>query len=223
MMDATWLRGALVEMQEYEVSQFPTPSEEDLKLPILFRIRMNNLMDKHDHPVLHEVKKVTAIIILFLGIMGSLVLGINEKARANVWNWIMERVGNNEFQYHSLSNIESDVSEFTLDGNIPEGYRFIKRYGSDDKITEIYSDNEGNLLTFMVLSASYDGNIYIVSDENTMKDPVYIESMSAELYLSQNQGEASTITWQNSKGIRFIIQGVLDEKQLIELAKIFYN
>ena len=91
MMDEMIMKNALLEMQEYLVSQFPEPTEEDEKIPFRLRHRIKKLIEKHDHPIWYSFKKIVAVAVLALVLFVSAFLGFNENARADVWEWIKER------------------------------------------------------------------------------------------------------------------------------------
>jgi len=92
MMDEMVLRNALLEMQEYLVSQLPEPDTEDEKLPLGFRRRVKRLIEKHDQPIWYYLKNSVAAMILVFALLGGALLGINERVRADVWEWIRERL-----------------------------------------------------------------------------------------------------------------------------------
>jgi hypothetical protein len=213
------LRNALLEMQEYQVSLYPTPTEKDSEIPLGFRIKMNRLIERHDHPVWYQIKEVAVIVILLMGISAGLILGFNEKVRAEVFGWIMERFSDNEFQYQNHAHGgDISISDYSLVGNTPSGYKLLKQHGDENKRTEIFVNESGERLSFVVISPKYDGTVHVFSDEDRVGDPVYIDDLRADVYISTESGEANIITWQHENGIRFIIQGFLDKEQLIDLA-----
>lgn len=219
MIDEKTLRNALLEMQEYQVSLYPAPTEEDSRLPLGFRIKMNRLIERHDHPAWFQIKEVAVIVILLMGISAGLMLGFNEKVRAEVSGWIMERFSDNEFRYQNHEHGEDIIfSDYSLDEITPPGYKMQKQYGDENKRTEIYVNDIGEMLSFIVISPKYEGTVHIFSDEDSVSDPIYIDNLKADVYISTESGEANVITWQNKTGIRFIIQGFLNKEQLIDLA-----
>ena len=219
MMNEETLKEALLEAQEYLTSQFPTPTEEDHKFSLRFRLKMKRLIEKDKSPVRYYIRRTAAIVFLVLGISGFLVLGLNEEVRAEVWGWILERIGDNAFRYQNHMSEEIDVSQYTLEGNVPNEYQLFDRYENAEMLTEIYVDDAGHMLTFSVMSPGYDTSIYVFSDEDKVEEPVSIGELAADLYLSKDPGEASMITWQAGNGVRFMIQGVFSEEQLIRLAE----
>ena len=209
----------LYEAQDYLISQYPEVTEEDNKLPLRFRWKMNKIIEKHDHRIIYYVKKVIAIALLFIGIFGGAVFAFDENARANVLDWFRERFSENVFHYHNHSDNKADIDLYSLMDYIPDGYRFVRKMKQEGKFTEIYSDDTGHFIAFSVISPEYDGEIYIYSDKNPIMDPVYVEQLCADLYLSETDQESNVITWKDGESIRFIIMGCLDSEQLIELAE----
>lgn len=224
MIDEERLRNALLEMQEYQVSLYPAPTKEDSRLPLGFRIKMDRLIERHDHPVWYKIKEVAVMVILLIGVSAGLVLGFNEKVRAEVWGWIMDRFSDNEFQYQNHERGEEiDFSDYTLDGITPPGYNMQKHRVDENKKIEIYVNDIGERLSLTVISPKYEGTVHIFSDEDSVSDPIYIDDLQADVYISTESGEANVITWQNKTGIRFIIQGFLNKEQLIDLANKMEN
>ena len=88
----------------------------------------------------------------------------------------------------------------------------------ENKKIEIYVNDIGERLSLTVISPKYEGTVHIFSDEDSVSDPIYIDDLQADVYISTESGEANVITWQNKTGIRFIIQGFLNKEQLVNLA-----
>ena len=87
----------------------------------------------------------------------------------------------------------------------------------DDGTNEIYVNEAGDILSFTVMSSSYEGELFVVSDAD--KRTVYVGRYLADIYISNDAGEGNEIVWKGENDTLFIIQGFLTEKELIELAE----
>lgn len=199
--------------------QYPEPTEEDYKLPLRFRYKMKKLFEKHDHPVWYYTKKTAAIVILLFGMFAGIFLDTNANARARILGWVWERIADNRFHYQNLPGDAMDISDYTLEGKVPDGYQLIKKSGDEFSEIEYYKHETKGFINLWIFSPAYDGDLYIGSDEDKVDDPVFVDKIKADLYISNEPGENNVITWQNKDGVRFLILAPLDGDLLIELAE----
>ena len=218
MIDEEKFLRDLNEAQEYLVGQYPDTIADE-KLPLKFQRKMNKIIERHDHKVLYFVKKVVAIAFLLLGISGGIVMGFNEKVRADVLGWIRERFSSNVFSYYNQSKRKVDISRFSVKEYVPEDYEFKGKSEREGRFSETYSNDEGYMIVFSVISPDYDGDIYVYSDEKSDENLIHIEQFSADLYISDDEQDANTIVWKNDQGVCFIISAHLNSQQLVELAE----
>lgn len=146
------------------------------------------------------------------------MLSFSEEARANVIRWFMERFTENEYRYQNEMGLKVDVSVFTLEGKVIEGYQLINRIEGEDTVDEVYVGENGEMLFFTAMSSEHEGDMYVVSDKNEEPLTVYVRGRKMDLYLSGNQEESNVIVWQGSDGVLFSIQGIIEKEQLIEMA-----
>lgn len=212
------IREVLTGTRNYMLSSLPK-TEWKHEFSAKFCRKMNKLIQWDKHPTWYLLRKVAAIIFLVASISGGLVLGFNGEVRAEVIRWITERFTHNEWRYRNSSIQSSGIVEYTLEGNVPDGYRLIERIDEADKRSEVYVSEDGVLLYFTVMYSGYDGEFYVVSDEINPKDSAYIGDIKADLYLSEDPGEPNVIVWEGEKGVLFNVQGVLEKEQLIEFPK----
>ena len=217
MIEETEIKEAFLEMQEYLVSLYPVPTKEDEKRSLRFRIKMHGLIEKHEHPIRHNIKKVLTVIMAFFVLSTGIILGFNEKARAEIFSWFREQVTGNEYHYKNRVGEQTDISQFTLEGIVPEGYQLIDKKDGNNKLVEIYKTEDGKLLLFTVLGVSEESDLYVITDNDIQSESVYVEGVRADLYISDHPDESSTITWQSDNGLLFSIQGILDKEKLLEM------
>lgn len=217
------LRSALIEVRDHMLIQFPV-AEGNCEFSPKFHRKMKQLIEMEKHPILFYARRVVAVILVTLGISGGLVLGFSEGARAEVIRWFAERLFHSVYRYQNNTGGNEDISEYTLEGIIPEEYQLVDRDVDEDLINEAYVNEKGELLIFTAMSSTREYEYYLVFDENMESKPVYIKGIMADLYLSDKPDESNAIVWQNANGILLSIKGFLDENQLIEMAeKIEYS
>ncbi len=217
MTDAQ-LKSALIEVRDYMLDQLPT-EEWNYEFSPKFQRKMKQIIELEKHPIWYYVRRVAAALLITLGISGGLVLSFSEEARANVIRWIMERFAENEYRYQNEMGVKVDVSVFTLEGKVIEGYQLINRIEGEDTVDEVYVGENGEMLFFTAMSSEHEGDMYVVSDKNEEPLTVYVRGRKMDLYLSGNQEESNVIVWQGSDGVLFSIQGIIEKEQLIEMAE----
>ena len=155
------------------------------------------------------------LIVVFAGI----IFGASENARAGILGWIRERIADNRFHYQNNPTDAIDISLYTLEGKVPEGYLLVRKEGDEFFRIEYYKHETKGFIHLSIFSPAYDGDLYIGSDEDKVDDPVFVDKIKADLYISKEPGENNVITWQNKNGVRFLILAPVDGDLLIELAE----
>ena len=212
------IREVLTATQDYMLSRLPK-AEWNYQFSPRFRRNMKKLIKRDKHRFLYSALRMTAIIAISLFICGGMVLGFNKEARANVRGWFFELFLSNEYRYQKEGSVTIDITKYSLEDYAPEGFTLIDRKETADKVNEVYVNENGALLFFTVLSSGDGVDFYVISDENKPNDLAYIGKTKADLFISANQEEPNAIVWQGKGGVLLCIQGVLDKKQLIDLAK----
>ena len=122
-----------------------------------------------------------------------------------------------DYRYINQLGGQVDITLYSLQGKVPQDYQIFESITDKDEINEIYVNEAGDILSFTVMSPSYEGELYIVSDAE--KHQVYVGRFQADVYISNDVSEGSEIVWKGEKDILFIIQGFLTEEELVELAE----
>ena len=94
------LKSALIEVRDHMLTQFPV-AEKDCGFSPKFHRKMRQLIEMEKHPLLYQMCRIVAAILIALGISGGLVLGFSEEARAEIVRWFVERFTNNEYRYQN--------------------------------------------------------------------------------------------------------------------------
>ena len=178
------------------------------------------LIARDRHPMIYWIRKIAAILLLILGLSGGVILGFSEEVRAEVFRWIIEKIADNTYKYQNKADEDVDISGYSLANSIPEGYQCIDRIEEEYSTDEVYVNQQGELLIFRAIRPGAESEIYVVSDKDHKPyETTNIHGNTAQLYISENSGESNVIVWQGRGGVLFFIQGILEKKQLIELAE----
>ena len=212
------IRDVLLGTQKYMLKQLPK-EEWDYEFSPQFQKRMQKLFKKCKHPIQYRLLKIGAVF-LGLVLLGGLILGFNEDARAQVMTWIREHITNNEYRYINKNVYNEEDKDYSLEGVIPGEYSLRMSNHENDRIMEIYEDENGNLLYLMVMKSGYTNEFHVLSDEDKPNDSAYIGNYYAELYITDRSDEPSVIVWQDKDGSLISIQGVVEKELLIQLAEL---
>lgn len=217
MIEEATLKKALLSVVEHQVRQFPEPSEEDRRIARRLRPRIRRMIEKKESPITYYVKRIAVGLVLLLGITGVMLFRFNESVRAGVIRWFQDLVVGDAYRYVNQAGEETDVTLFSLQGRVPSGYQLLECITDEDGTHEIYVNEAGDILSFMVMKPSYEGELFVVSDAD--KRSVYVGRYLADIYISNDASEGNEIVWKGEKDALFIIQGFLTEKELIALAE----
>ena len=220
MIEEAVLREALMGVMKYRVMNYPEPTKEDYKIAKHLRPRIKRMIEKRVSPFLYYAKRIIASIIFILCIIGVL-LGFPQSVRAGLMRWFQEHFEGNSYRYQNQLEQgmeEEDITVYSLQGKVPEGYQFFERFEDEDMISEIFINENSNILCFMVMSPTYEGDILVVSDRE--KRTAFVGEFQADVYLSDDANESNEIAWVGNNYVLFVIQGFLSEEKLIELAEM---
>lgn len=219
-MTDSQIKEILTAAQDYMLNRLPeTECRHDFSPK--FRRTVKKLIEREKHPIRYILPRIAAAGLLLISLSGGLLIGFNEEVRADVMRWIAERFEKNEYRYQNGIGQETAITRYTLADDIPVGYHCMERLEEEEKISEVYMNEDGEMLYFTVLSPRFEGDFYVMSDERESKDMEYIEEIKADLYISADPGESNVIVWRDKNGVLFSIQGILGREQMITLAEKF--
>ena len=222
-MDELLLRRALEEADNYILQQIPTKATYEHDFSNRFHRKIRRLIRRETNPFLYRVGKAVATILLLLTIAAGILLGTNEKVRADFVHWIMRIYSEGLFGYYSVSDQEIDVSQYTMECVVPTEYELMDRISDEGTLTEIYVNSSGEILSFSVVAPDGTSDFYIACDEDGADAPIIISELNAELYISKEEGESNAIVWTDENGVLFSISGYFDEQELISFAQMIKN
>lgn len=184
-----------------------------------FERKMKRLIRSVNHGVSYRlVQRVACFaLVIFLGII-SLVAAI-PTARAAVIEWIRNQYEAyvEYFLPHGLQN-NADSNQYTI-SPLPDGYYETNRFDVEGSCTVLYSNTTDSRIHFIYSKDPDAVSFLVMSDESTLIN-IDLEECTADLYIPQNNNEATSIVWyDNLKETIFYISGVFETDEIIELAK----
>lgn len=213
------IREVLLSTQDYMLSCLPK-TEWKHEFSKKYYKNKKKLISRERHPIQYWVRRVAVFILLTLCLSGGLILSFNKEIRAEVFKWIVERFDHNAYKYQNTLGENIDISGYSMEKVIPKEYTRIDRIEGEHSVDEIYINEKGELLFFVVKSSAEEQEFYVVSDKDMKPyEIVYVNGDSAELYLSDNQDESNMIVWRNKKDVLFSIKGIVEREELIKLAE----
>ncbi|MCR4599129.1 MAG: DUF4367 domain-containing protein [Acetatifactor sp.] len=216
-MEEVALKKALLSVMEHQVRRFPEPSEQDRRTARRLRPRIRRMIEKAESPVSYYVKRIVAVLALLLGITGVTLFGFNESVHAGVMRWFQDHFGTNVYRYQNQSGESIDVTKYSLQGLVPEGYQLFDRTVDEDGVNEIFISENGNFLSFTAMNPAYEGEVYLISENEKLT--AHVGRFQADVYLSSDANEGNEIVWRGENDALFIIQGFLSKSELVELAE----
>lgn len=212
------LKSALIEVRDYMLIQFPS-EDGDHEFSRRFLKKMKQLIKLEMHPLLFYAKRIVAAILIIICVSGCLVLGFSEDVRADAIRWFMEHFAENGYRYQKEAEVAIDLTRYTLEGIVLDGYQLIDRTEKEDVVDEAYVGEDGSLLVFTAMNSSKQKEFNVSSDQSMVIETVYVNGNKADLYLSENPYESNVIVWEGSNGVLFSLGGILDKEQLISMAE----
>lgn len=214
------LREALEEVDNAILASLPHPSECNHEFSARFERRMRKVRRKARHPLAYKVLRQVACILLAILILFSSVMAFSSEARAAVIDWIKEQF-ESFFHYFYTGEDNSPVdirSEYEL-GWIPDGYSLVNSQTVTNRTTLIYINNEGKLIQFSYIWGD-DSNPMFADKEKYIQQNITVQSMPAEIYLSQESSASNGIVWMDpTQDILFCISAFADESELVKMAE----
>lgn len=217
------LREAARQAEKNLLASLPEPEDCEATFSPKFERKMKKLVRRTDHPIRYWVQKAVACILLVILLGGGGVLALSPEARAMFVGWVR-----GAYETWFVYNYEGPDREFTEDNvfypaRVPDGYYELKRSISDDKVSIIYENGEGYLLSFTYTRNRESISVYSENQETDVQT-VVVGNTLADLYLDQREGNTNTLIWNDEeKGIIFVISAHCSGKELVEIAESVTN
>ena len=217
------LREAARQAEKNLLASLPEPEDCEATFSPEFKRKMKQLVCRTDHPVRYWVQKAVACILLTILIGGGSVLTFSAEARAVFVGWVRE-----VYETWFVYNYEGADREIPDDNVfypawIPDGYYELNRSISDDKVSIIYENGEGYLLSFTYTRNRESVSVYSENQETDVQT-VVVGNTLADLYLDQREGNTNTLIWNDEeKGVIFVISAHCSGEELVDIAENITN
>lgn len=228
MMEEKLLRLALIETDECILSQLPSSEEYEHDFSRSFIRKLQKLIRREKYPLFYEIRKIAAAVLIFLTLSAGILMATNESVRAAVLHWLLTIQQNSNgwdsYWYEGNSDLHRNVSDYTLEGFVPEGYKLIDRVDDEIFISEYYIHEDGiHFIFFDVSSPDYGISSGILFDEHTQPIPIIINGYNGLIFLSDLDRDSNSITWTDEDGVMFCIGGILTKEELLNLSRYIYD
>ena len=190
-----------------------------------FEKKMQKLIRRANHPIRYQVVKIAACLLLTAFLSGCAVLAVSPEAREAFTGWVRE-----VYETYSLYRfIKEEEKNPLFETDIiyqpayePSGYRIERRTVlSNGLVSIIYINDQTNqLAVFTCFPDTASSTILVEGDSEGTYKKVYVNGISADLYLDVDEGEANVLVWVDTEnGAAFRISGVFGEEELIKMAE----
>ena len=209
---------AATEADQLILNALPDPSVYGHTFSRSFERKMERLIRRAEHPIVHKVLKSAAIFILVCSMLFAGLLAVSPEVRASVVEW-MRSVQTGISRYFYASNeIAAMDKEYYL-SYIPEGYSYVDELNDVNGKTYIYANKTGQYLRFHYSRGS-NSSTFVMYTEHCKHSTALVGATPVELYLAREGYQvSSSIVWENGDSILFIISAYTDEAGLTELAE----
>ncbi|MDE6454756.1 MAG: DUF4367 domain-containing protein, partial [Dysosmobacter sp.] len=189
-----------------------------------FERKMKKLLRRGRHPVWYRTLHAAACVLLALILSGCAVLAVSQEAREVFAGWVRE-VHETYFLYRFFGDKEkepvSDESAVYQPAYVPAGYRMERKNVLDGIVSILYiNDQSGSLAVFGCFLDTGSSVLQVERDPEDIHKKVFVNGISADLYLDAEEGEANVLVWVDEEnGAAFRISGVFGEEELIAMAE----
>lgn len=181
-----------------------------------FRRKMNRLIFKTDHPIQHNLSTCAAILALALTFFATL-LTLSPTVRATVFGWLkLPYKGGTSYTYEGQP--PTPHFDYTLT-NLPEGYELEDFWELDWGKVYFYRAADGAILNFQYTYGTNDATMYL-DTQDYVHDYAMVGNENADIYIPQNNTEASVVVWTDSAtGALLTVVYDAECEELINLAE----
>lgn len=194
-------------------------SEEPHQFSPMFERKLRALIHRAEHPVRYRVlRQAAAVLIVAISIFSVLYLTV-PTVRAATDHWIKTTFGR-YIQYYPEEVIIPEVQYDYYLPNEFDGYRLLSEIDRGEDKCYIYSNNDGNLLSFEYVRNSSNSSMFLMDINTHQYIHGYVGDFPADIYIAQTTDKSSLIIWQNStENVLFCIQAIGEKDQLISFAE----
>lgn len=218
------LKQAAASVRQSMLDSLPPPSQCEHEFSDTFQTKMTRLLsrDKRLQTVRKTARRAAAFFLAAL-IGASAWLGVDAEARAVFFPWVRE-VYEGHIVYRFFGKPAADTLPAYRITWLPEGYKELDVYDSDDLFSALYQKGASitNAFAFQYIFVQ-EGSLHqllLFDEENYNYKTVDINGIQADFYESLIPDETSTLIWiDENAGIFFTLNGFLEESVIIHIAE----
>ena len=190
-----------------------------------FEKKMQKLIRRANHPIRHWVIQAAACLLLAALLSGCAVLAISPEAREAFVGWVREVY--ETYALYRFIEEEEKNSLFEADiiyqpAYVPSGYQIEHRTVLSNGLVRIIyiNDQINQLAIFTCFPDTGSSTILVEWDSEDIYKEVYVNGISADLYLDADEGDSNVLVWVDKDiDAGFCISGAFGEEELIKIAE----
>lgn len=214
------LRKAAQKVEESMLASLPEPEECEFTPSPEFERKMEKRARRASHPIRHRILKAAAcfLLVVLVGVGGILTFSV--EARAAFVTWVRE-VYETQFIYRFFQTSEETSNDTDYRPTwVPSEYQIASEFTSDGTSTIEYTNNADNFVVFAYFRSTSSPVFSIERDDTEICKQVIVNGSTAELYLSQDEGNTNVLIWRDEDhGVIFRILAPFDEVELVKMAE----
>ena len=214
------LREAARKVEESMLASLPEPEECEATFSPEFERKMERLLHRADHPIRKRIMKAVACFLLAVLVGGGSVLTFSLEARATFVTWVKE-VYETHFVYRLFqSDQESSSNSVYRPTWVPLDFEMISETILDSASTIVYKNDANEIVVFTCFQDAGSATFQIEGDHIESCSQVFINGISADMYLDSEEGESNVIIWADEgEGTMFRISAPFGENELVRMAE----
>lgn len=182
-----------------------------------YRNAVRQMESRSRHPAWTAgLRRVAVVLLVLLGLGGGW-LTVDAQAREIVFGWISEKVSG-AYHYSFFGSQRSSTNVRFILTEIPDGYTLFDQLEGDGYRTELYVDDDGQILSFEYTSDP-DSLVGVISGD-IEKETILINGIPADYYQSEQASTSNTLVWKDvDSGTLLALSGFFDKDDLIQYAE----
>lgn len=220
MITEEMLRSAARKADEQNTAYYERDFSEENEhiFPENFEKRIKSKRSTSSYPALSAVLRRVAVVALVIFLSYGAFSTANAMPREEFYGWISRNSGNYYVLNHDgTSSTDVEPVKYMLTF-IPDGYTLYDYKGSFETVRVMYVDKNGHLLTFKYV-CNPDETTWFIQAEGAEIVSTEINGNYAELLISKDPAQSSSVVWFAENNTAFFLTGFLDTDELIRVAE----
>lgn len=219
MISEEMLKKAAAEADQAIRDSLPAPAECEHEFSPSFQRKMRRTFRKAKHPVIYKLPKYAACFVLVVALASGTWLTVDAEARAAFFAWVREQYeAFVEYRFIGEAPQENEIVDYELTW-LPEGYSETESHILAGSSITVYRNETGRIIQFSYSQGGDATSLFVKSNYSKIIT-IELESMVAEYYEAEEQGDANALTWMSEDGeIMFCITAFEPKEVLVEMAE----